>query len=237
MVIFLGAILALVIYLSVTHSAEINDGKDWDAQPRHGAPDATLPLIADTRTPGHYEQLKRHRKTWLSPVLAATVLCVETALVLTDSTRAPDHQVLQALRADRGSSLANLAAAVTGFGDTIPLLTVLVVLGAALAQVSGRKGWRLLVVPSLAALLGWGSSEVLKTVIGRARPPAQLWAGSAHGFAFPSGHPTTSTSAYVVLAVLAADRLPRCRWRATALVLGVTAPLLIGLSRLVDRDR
>jgi hypothetical protein len=82
-----------------------------------------------------------------------------------------------------GSGLAQVASAVTGPGDTVRLLTILIVL--ARSCPSPHRGWLLVALPTVAAPLGWLTSWGLTQAIGRARPPV-AWAGPAHGDAFAS---------------------------------------------------
>jgi membrane-associated phospholipid phosphatase len=166
----------------------------------------------------------------LAPVLAAGILCVDTTLVLANATGDVDQWVLDAVREPADSALAHVAGVVTSLGDTVPLLTILIVLGALLATTL-RGGWQVFALPLGAALLAWLVSLALKVTIGRQRPPVEDWAGSAHGFAFPSGHATTSTAGYLVLGFLAAAHLASRRWRVTACIVAAALPFLIGLSR------
>jgi len=75
---------------------------------------------------------------------------------------------------------------------------------------------------------------VVKNVVGRHRPPTSLRVVnvSARGLSFPSGHATVAAAGLGALAVLAAARATRSVIRTAALVAGVGAAVLVGLSRL-----
>jgi len=78
------------------------------------------------------------------------------------------------------------------------------------------------------------ASQVVKNVVGRHRPPTSLRVVnvSARGLSFPSGHATVAAAGLGALAVLAAARATRSVIRTAALVAGVGAAVLVGLSRL-----
>ena len=67
----------------------------------------------------------------------------------------------------------------------------------------------------------------------RARPPSVDWASGAQGFAFPSGHATTATAGYLVLAVLISGLLPSARRRNAVRGAGIAVAFLVGASRIV----
>jgi undecaprenyl-diphosphatase len=165
-------------------------------------------------------------------LVAAAMLAGLTALVAAGVTDGVDASVLAAVRARRGSGLAHVAQAVTGLGDTGPLLTLLLLL-ALVAPAVSRAGWQLLVLPPVAAVAGWLLSAGLKRLVARPRPPVAEWAGHASGFAFPSGHASTATAGYVVLAVLAAERVTNRRARWATYAAGFVVAGAVGVSRVV----
>jgi len=74
-------------------------------------------------------------------------------------------------------------------------------------------------------------TEVVKEVVARPRPPGEALAPWL-GYSFPSGHTLNSTVTYGLLAVVAwRSRLPLLARRGLVAV-GVTLPLLVGLSRI-----
>ena len=90
-----------------------------------------------------------------------------------------------------------------------------------------RALWAIITV-----LLGWGLSNLVKLLVGRARPVVQHAVDHAPGYSFPSGHATNTTIAAIVLLVLLRPLLRR-RGRTVAVVLAVAAVLLIGLDRVL----
>ncbi len=81
-------------------------------------------------------------------------------------------------------------------------------------------------------LLGWGLSNLVKVLVGRARPVVQHAVDHAPGYSFPSGHTTGITVAAIVLLVLLQPLL-RQRGRTVGVVLAVAAALLVGLDRVL----
>ena len=84
----------------------------------------------------------------------------------------------------------------------------------------------------ITVLLGWGLSNLVKVLVGRARPVVQHAVDHAPGYSFPSGHATNTTIAAIVLLVLLWPLL-RHRGRTVGVALAVAAVLLIGLDRVL----
>jgi undecaprenyl-diphosphatase len=143
-----------------------------------------------------------------------------------------DRWVLGLLGSPKGSWTARLADAVTTLGDATPLLTILILAGV-LVPVRWGGGWRLLALPSAAAVVAFSTSSVIKQLTARARPPSLHWASTAQGFAFPSGHATTATAGYLVLAVLISSLMPTARRRRAVRGAGIAVAFLVGASRIV----
>jgi hypothetical protein len=128
---------------------------------------------------------------------ALAVFAAVTLLVHGQLTSHFDHALLDSLAAPKGSWAAQAAVAVTSLGDSVPVLTILVLAGA-LAPVRWGGGWRLLLLPWTSATVAFLCASVIKDAMARARPPESGWASPARGFAFPSGHATTATAGYLV---------------------------------------
>ena len=143
-----------------------------------------------------------------------------------------DRWLLGLVGSPEGSWTAQVAVAVTRLGDATPLLTILIVAGV-LVPVRWGVGWRLIALPSAAAVVAFSTSSVIKQLTARARPPSVHWASTAHGFAFPSGHATTATAGYLVLAVLISGLMPTARRRRAVRGAGITVAFLVGASRIV----
>lgn len=110
---------------------------------------------------------------------------------------------------------------------------------ALLAVVVGVWLWRrglpvvLAAAPLVSVVLAEGAAAVLKTTVGRARPPATLRLVNEADASFPSGHATAATAFGVSVAVVVAGYL-LVRWwpRLVVLAAGLVLPVLVGLSRL-----
>ena len=90
---------------------------------------------------------------------------------------------------------------------------------------------RLALIVALILIGQTAFTHVVKEVVERPRPP---WPHlvAATGYSFPSGHTTTSTVTYGLLAVVAwRSRLPALA-RRVAVTAGVLLPFLVGLSRI-----
>jgi undecaprenyl-diphosphatase len=100
------------------------------------------------------------------------------------------------------------------------------VLGSVLA---GRPKLALIVAVTLIASALF--TDIVKDLVARPRPPGATIVPTA-GFSFPSGHALNSTTTYGLVAVVFwRSRLPHAL-RLTAAVIGVTLPILVGLSRI-----
>ena len=155
---------------------------------------------------------------WIFAGLTQDVLAHEEA-VLSDPgvTRfVLDHRVAWATGFMRG---------VTWLGSNAVLIPLVVALGGyALLR---KKDWRAaaLLVAALAGANAW--YQVVKPLVGRARPPEPLHLINVSGFAFPSGHAAASIAVWgAVAAVLAAGRVRRLKaaiWIGAGLVAALVA--------------
>jgi undecaprenyl-diphosphatase len=108
-----------------------------------------------------------------------------------------------------------------------------------LAAAAGLHWWRRgRAWPGIAALcwlwLGQAARLPINQQIARPRPPQALRLVAAGGYSFPSGHTTSATIGYGLLAVLVIRMLPvGRRWlRALPTVIAVCAAVAVGFSRL-----
>ena len=146
---------------------------------------------------------------------AATLLVVlAVAVVVSAHTFAVDLSLHDWLLEHRTAWLTSAASAVTATGTSGVLVPVVFLA----ALVLGRGAWRGRLVEALAVtavlLLGIGLRLALVNLIARPRPPRSDWAVFAHGYAFPSGHTTTSALSAGLLIWLVLGRLTGV-WRAT----------------------
>lgn len=136
--------------------------------------------------------------------------------------------------AHRNPGLSDVAVAVTDTGVGACAYCLAAVAGA-LAVPRWSRWWRWwlgAVAGVVALLLGQLLRTSLAVIVGRARPPVADWITYPSGFAFPSGHTTTSA---LVAAGLAAVLYRRARRRSTR-VAAVAVPgiwaFTVGLSRI-----
>ena len=149
-------------------------------------------------------------------------------------TEAFDRGLLMSLREGDGNEplgphwLEIAAADVTALGS-IAVLALLVLTVAGLFAALRRRREALIVL----AASGGGIliSQGLKQLFGRERPDAALRAVEAMNPSFPSGHAMLSAAVFLTLAVLSAHYVQRRRVKAYIVGAGVTATLLVGVTR------
>jgi undecaprenyl-diphosphatase len=116
----------------------------------------------------------------------------------------------------------------TALGSITDLtLIVLAVAGLFAAQ----RRWREAALLACACASGLPVIGLLKVVFGRERPPVAMHAVEVGNSSFPSGHAMLSALVYLSLAALAAHFADRRRVRVYALTAGLSATLLVGVSR------
>lgn len=170
---------------------------------------------------------------------AAAGLCLLTVLVLV-ANGVPftvDTLVHRAAVGHRPVGVRDVATVVTDTGTgVLPYLAAL-----AAGWLAGREGStvtpvrlraRLVVAAVVTLLAGQAARFVFVQAVHRARPPAGDWAVHVSGFAFPSGHTTTSaiTAGLLVWALLRSTRAAMAR--AIALVC-VAWAVAVGATRVV----
>jgi undecaprenyl-diphosphatase len=128
----------------------------------------------------------------------------------------------------RTAWLTSLMRVVTWLGSTAVIVPILLVLAGVLIR--RRRDWRSVALLAITLVGAIGLYDIVKPLVGRARPPATLWIGHYSGSAFPSGHATQSIAFYGMLAVvLSTGRSARAKH---LLWIGAAAmTLLIGASR------
>ncbi|MFJ9470284.1 phosphatase PAP2 family protein [Streptomyces caniferus] len=199
-------------------------GPEPGPEPRPPRPDAEPVPPAGPRRPGAVPLL----------VFAAVCAALFAAVTLTVSVRhgtplAPERAALRWSTAHHGEPLRSLARALTATGSG-PVPYLLAVLAGLLAG-RGAAG-RLRAVLCAVAVLAVGQAirYGLMELLARPRPPAADWAGHASGYAFPSGHATTSVLAAGLLAWGIARRARPAVARTWCVVLALWAAG-VGLTR------
>lgn len=108
---------------------------------------------------------------------------------------------------------------------------ILIAIGIAMGLVAlvSRKYWLVLIIAVVligSALL----TDAVKDLVMRQRPPDPIT--GTNGYSFPSGHTLNSTATFGLLAVIAWRSRLSLGIRRVAVLIGVIAPILVGLSRI-----
>ena len=134
---------------------------------------------------------------WVS--LTALLVATGEAVAHSASVAAFDRHVTATVVAHRTDTLTTSMKVVTWFGTWVTLLVCL----ALLAVLCLRRRVPVLVVGI--ALVAWGGEAagvaIGKAVVGRTRPPEQIWMTVAHGSSWPSGHTAVAGVLFGSLAV------------------------------------
>ncbi|GGN51710.1 hypothetical protein GCM10012285_42110 [Streptomyces kronopolitis] len=152
------------------------------------------------------EEQPARRGPRVRPPLTVAAVCAVlfTALTVMVSLRhgaplAPERAAVHWSTAHHGEPLRTLARALSATG-TGPVPYLLAVLAGLLAARGARGRLRAVGCAVLVLAVGQGIRYGLMELLARPRPPAADWAGHASGYAFPSGHATTSALAAGLLA-------------------------------------
>jgi undecaprenyl-diphosphatase len=143
-----------------------------------------------------------------------------------DGSTSFDRSITSWVVDHRASWLTTVARALSTVGSQKLLLPLVAVVAILLVA---RRAWAL---AGLLVVLWAGGLELYslaKHVVGRPRPPMDLWLTSASSSAFPSGHATQSLSTFAALALVCAALLPSARRPALALAVVLAAG--VGWSR------
>jgi len=172
---------------------------------------------------------------WRWPVVAGAALvafvAVAVAVMAGSWLGGWDMAVLAEVVATRRAVLTPAAQLMTWLGSG----PVLVVVGLTSAGVVGLRSRRSLLPVALLATFATSAGLVtlLKIIVGRPRPPADLVIGVPAGSdAFPSGHTTNGSVVYLLAALLLALTVTRPAVRRVLLSTGLVLALSIGWSRL-----
>lgn len=163
-------------------------------------------------------------------VVGTLALIVLWALVGARATDGWDRAVLDAVRLGHDSGSLAAARFVTAFGDGLPLTLAMLAAGVALARLGGR---RVALLPGAAALAGWLLSDTFKVAVSRPRPAASGWLVPVSGYAFPSGHTSSTAAGYLTVALLAAHLVTHVVVRRVVVTVAVVVPLLVGVTRVL----
>ncbi|WP_127782417.1 phosphatase PAP2 family protein [Rhodococcus sp. X156] len=176
-----------------------------------GQPTTNTDKLPDVRVP-----------RWVPPVLVLGLLVLWVQVVWGGPIITLDEAVQRHFATRQNTPWAELAQVITHLGDP-PVAIFLLLLG--VAVLCGRRQyWVPMIFAGSASLLLVVAVLSLKHLVGRPGLDGES------GVLWPSGHTTTATVVYGVVACLLAPR-----WRRSAWALAVGVPALVGVS-LVVRD-
>jgi membrane protein DedA with SNARE-associated domain/membrane-associated phospholipid phosphatase len=167
----------------------------------------------------------------LSFVVVAGVSCCWIFVGLVQDVLAHEEAVLSDPRVtrfvvdQRVAWVTGLMKGVTWLGSNAVLIPLVVVFGG--SMLLRKRDWRAaaLLMGALAGANTW--YHIVEPLVARARPPAALHLVAVSGYAFPSGHATTSIAVWGAAAVvLAAGRAPKAKaavWIGAGLVTTLVA--------------
>lgn len=144
-----------------------------------------------------------------------------------DGVALSDPWLLDDVISRRGSVLTPLATFVTTLGTDAVLYLLLPSLGALVWRRTRRPAIPVLCL--LWLLAGQGTRLGISRAVGRARPAANLHLVQATGYAFPSGHTTTATIGYGLIALLVLVLIPHRKTLVISVAVALAAA--VGLSR------
>lgn len=140
-----------------------------------------------------------------------------------------DPGILQGFIDHRTALLTGVATVATTLGAS-PVVYLLLA-ATALAVYALTRSWKAPVGALMVLPLGQLVRVLVMHGVHRPRPPREHWLAPASGYAFPSGHTTTATIGYGLMAALLALLTTSRRRRAALLFAAIVVALGIGLSR------
>ena len=159
---------------------------------------------------------------WGFGVLVQDVLGADDATLL-------DRPTVRYLVEHRSAWLTTVLRDLTWLGSTIVLVPLVAVVGVAVCR--RTRSWMPLV--QLAVALGGSIAlyDLIKPLVGRARPALGPLVTTATGYSFPSGHATQTAAVSVTLALLGAARTTSWPRKVAIWATAVVVSLLVGFSR------
>ena len=159
---------------------------------------------------------------WGFGVLLQDVLGADDATLL-------DRPIVRYLVEHRTAWLTTVLRDLTWLGSTIVLVPLVAVVGVAVRR--RTRSWMPLV--QLAVALGGAIAlyDLIKPLVGRARPALGPLVTTATGYSFPSGHATQTAAVTVTLALLGAARTTSWPRKVAIWATAVVVSLLVGFSR------
>jgi membrane-associated phospholipid phosphatase len=176
--------------------------------------------------------VRRTSVPWLVVVVALSAIAVFVALTIAvtgGSSLALDSRAFELADDLRAPWLNDTAKVVTTLGLIAIMGSAVLVGGAVLIKHRNRARAAALVV---GAALAWISVWIVKSVVGRPRPPDRLVHTS--GQSYPSGHAANSVG-WLALGIALTVVIPTRGGRIAAITAGALFAVLVGLSRIYLR--
>jgi undecaprenyl-diphosphatase len=162
-------------------------------------------------------------------VLAGVLVGVGELVDHSGAVQGFDNHVTSFVVAHRTAGLNAAMKAVTWLGSWVAVLVA-----AAMVLLLVLRG-RLSVGFLLLAVVAWagtqGGTTLAKNVVQRPRPPEDLRLVSAHGWSWPSGHTTTATLVFAVMATVVWMLTTSVRLRLLAVVGSILVAVAVAFSR------
>ena len=162
--------------------------------------------------------------------LTGMLIAAGAGVVHSATASAFDKHITSMVVGRRTNALNEVMKAITWLGSWVALVVTAVVVLVLAAR--GRLRW----FAVLLAVVAWageaGGVTLAKHVVGRQRPPEEIWLMKAHGWSWPSGHTATAVLVFSVLALVVTHVVGS---RVTRVASWLTAGILIaavGFSRL-----
>jgi undecaprenyl-diphosphatase len=142
-----------------------------------------------------------------------------------------DRPVLDLVVRHRTGWLDHANKLATAFGSKSVLIPLVLVVGGAYYLRRRRGRWEVLLLLAVATAGAALSSESIKALVHKPRPPAFFHLVGASGYGFPSGHATQAAAVYGILSIVLARSLPRWSQKVAVVASLSVVTLLVGLSR------
>jgi membrane-associated phospholipid phosphatase len=141
-----------------------------------------------------------------------------------------DRSVLDWFVEHRQPWLDTVLQVLTVLGSSVLLIPLVLAVGAWY----WRRGGTLRPFVLLAVTFGGSKllSDAIKWLVGRSRPPSDVWMGDFSGYAFPSGHATQAAAAYLMLAVVLLGGSHVRRHSAAVWAGAIAIVVVVGVTRL-----
>ena len=199
------------------------------AMPTPGWWARALRILAARFTPGAALGLSLTVGFAVVAVLGVVFAIVLDAVLEHDGISAVDDPTLLYVVQNRSAVATVVFHGFTWLGDPLPISTVALLGGLALAYVEHSR--RPLVITAVAAIGVQALVFSIKVLVARPRPVPVYALDTAGGYSFPSGHSTSSLVIFGVLAWLLAARFERTSARVAVWVLAGLLVFGVGASR------